>query len=414
MAEDLDDLPPLEDMTEVLEVVRQRTKPAAAGSQSDKSKTSAIQNAPISGSNAEGKAGDAHKGRSAAGIGGTTTKPTRPKIETLEAPDPSELRYANVVVGNSSTGTSQDGKQAAKQNEEKEPASSIHKDIRAALSKPLDDVLLTPQAIQSVFSDKDLLKAMMTPKIQEAIAEFGKDPAGAREKYALDKEVTEFFTKWMAKMRENVPDFEKRAVEEVRRKQKTLDVDPANSGSVVASIANEGSAAKAASSCGKTPVLSMGDPESELRQVSPAGKDKDKSAVKPAAVPGQPKIEVVADSDEVSKRPTPTTTSTATTKKSISAAATSGTSKQQPPSNMPKLSGRMVKFGPEGREVPVEIVQNWLSNPVIVQALNDPMTNQMLDALRKDENIFPQLIRDPRIQILVRAGILQVPPKYRS
>jgi hypothetical protein len=53
-----------------------------------------------------------------------------------------------------------------------------------------------------------------------------------------------------------------------------------------------------------------------------------------------------------------------------------------------------------------------MSHPITRSVLADPVTNNMLAELRKNVDIFPTIIRDQRIQVLVKAGILEIPPKY--
>lgn len=38
----------------------------------------------------------------------------------------------------------------------------------------------------------------------------------------------------------------------------------------------------------------------------------------------------------------------------------------------------------------------------------------MIAALREDASVFPRFIRDPKIQLLVRVGIIPVPPQFQQ
>lgn len=105
-------------------------------------------------------------------------------------------------------------------------------------------------------------------------------------------------------------------------------------------------------------------------------------------------------------KPTPVSTST-TSRPSASSPSSSSTSSSSPSSDT-------FTFGPNQRQVSREQMIKWMTHPVISAALNDPLTSQMLTALKQNQDTFPQLIKDPRIQVLVQAGILEVPAKYAS
>ena len=59
-------------------------------------------------------------------------------------------------------------------------------------------------------------------------------------------------------------------------------------------------------------------------------------------------------------------------------------------------------------------MQRWMSDPELRDILNDPRTSMMIGALQKDNDVFLQIIHDPKIQRLVKEGILQVPPKFHK
>ncbi len=73
-----------------------------------------------------------------------------------------------------------------------------------------------------------------------------------------------------------------------------------------------------------------------------------------------------------------------------------------------------MSFGPNGRTVTADQMQRWMSHPLVHAVLSDPLTGQMLSALQKDQDVFPKICKDRRIEILICAGILEVPPKYRA
>eukprot|EP01006_Ploeotia_vitrea_P040150 TRINITY_DN66406_c8_g2_i1.p1 TRINITY_DN66406_c8_g2~~TRINITY_DN66406_c8_g2_i1.p1 ORF type:complete len:351 (+),score=197.69 TRINITY_DN66406_c8_g2_i1:57-1055(+) len=64
------------------------------------------------------------------------------------------------------------------------------------------------------------------------------------------------------------------------------------------------------------------------------------------------------------------------------------------------------------RQVDPAQMQRWLNDPELRVVLNNPETSQILAVLQNDRNAFVRYQNHKGIRMLVRAGILQVPPEH--
>lgn len=66
-----------------------------------------------------------------------------------------------------------------------------------------------------------------------------------------------------------------------------------------------------------------------------------------------------------------------------------------------------VAFG--ARRVPKRTLQRWLSDPAVRHVLEDPATGELLARIGNDPEALARHCSDPRIAILLRAGVIQPP-----
>mmetsp|Transcript_30498 Transcript_30498/g.42491 ORF Transcript_30498/g.42491 Transcript_30498/m.42491 type:complete len:114 (+) Transcript_30498:41-382(+) len=72
-----------------------------------------------------------------------------------------------------------------------------------------------------------------------------------------------------------------------------------------------------------------------------------------------------------------------------------------------ELDKDSVRFG--DRRVKEQQLQQWMADPQIRAALNDPFTAQVIQECSADPNALSKYRKLPQIQLLLRAGIIQAP-----